>query len=432
MSPRIRRNPILAVAAAATGVAAAAAGAIAADRGRHRAGVAALETPGPLGIQADEEHVVITDDGVALHVEIDRPRPVDAADAAAGTTRDDRPAALPTVVLTHGYCLSLRCWTYQRRAFRDAGYTVISWDQRGHGRSADGGEDSYVIDRLGIDLHTVIEQLAPDDDLVLIGHSMGGMTILALCEQYPDLLRDRVTGAAFISTSPGGLTLANGGRVATVARLLLSRLGPVVLAPLSTRPDLFSTIRRVGRDLEDFIVEQNCFASPVPRSIVRYTADMLLGTRLEVINGYLRTFDGYDKRPVLTSFEHTMVLVFNGMQDTLTPPAHSELIVEALPGAEHILVNNAGHVIMLEHPELLNSHLIALIDQSVRAKAEYIDLSRRPSVRRVVTDVARPRRVRSIEKEAEALERATRRSARRSADRARPGTSRAKRQQRGA
>ena len=80
------------------------------------------------------------------------------------------------------------------------------------------------------------------------------------------------------------------------------------------------------------------FASPVPRSVVRYTADILLGTPLDVINGYLKTFDGFDKRPVLAQFRHAMVLVFNGRQDILTPPAHSELIVEAIPGAEHVLV----------------------------------------------------------------------------------------------
>ncbi len=156
------------------------------------------------------------------------------------------------------------------------------------------------------------------------------------------------------------------------------------------------------------MVEQNSFASPVPRSVVRYTADILLSTPLDVVNDYLQTFDGFDKRPALLEFRHAVVLVFNGREDILTPPSHSELIVEGIPGAEHIVVNDAGHVIMLEHPDLLNAHLVQLVDQSARARAEQIEVDRQPRVRRIVTDVAKNRRQRRLEQEAAELARARR------------------------
>lgn len=407
MSPR--RNPIIGVAAATLGVAAGVAAGIAADRaGKHRAAMEALETPELLDITPDEERVVLTDDGVPLHVEVDIPADSAAREAAEGTTRHDRPEELPTVVLTHGYCLSLRCWVYQRRALKEAGYRVVSWDQRGHGRSGRGEKDSYTIDRLGQDLHAVVEELVPEGDIVLVGHSMGGMTILALGEQQPQFVVERVVGVGFVATSPGGIMLANGGRVATFGRHMLERLGPGVLGPLSNRPELFTRIRRVGRDIEHFMVEQNSFASPVPRSVVRYTSDILLGTPLDVVNDYLQTFDGFDKRPALLEFRHAVVLVFNGRDDILTPPSHSELIVEGIPGAEHIVVNDAGHVIMLEHPDLLNAHLVQLVDQSARARAEQIEVDKQPRVRRIVTDVAKNRRQRRLEKEAAELARARR------------------------
>ncbi|MEW1954834.1 alpha/beta hydrolase [Terrabacter sp. NPDC080008] len=407
MSPR--RNPVLGIAAASLGVAAGVAAGIAADRaGKHRAAMEALETPELLDITPDEEHVVLTDDGVTLHAEVDLPDPETARVAARGATRHGRAEELPTVVLTHGYCLSLRCWVYQRRALKAAGYRVVSWDQRGHGRSGRGDRESYTIERLGEDLHQVLTELVPDGDIVLVGHSMGGMTMLALGEQQRELVEKRVVGAGFIATSAGGLMLANGGRMATFGRLLLERLGPGVLASLASRPELFSRMRRVTRDLEHFMVEQNSFASPVPRSVVRYTADMLLGTPLDVVNDYLRTFDGFDKRPALSEFRHAVVLVFNGREDILTPPAHSELIVEGIPGAEHIVVNDAGHVIMLEHPDLLDAHLVQLVDQSARARAEQVDVAKQPRVRRIVTDVAKNRRLKRLEKEAAELARSRR------------------------
>ena len=404
-----RRNPVLGVVAGVAGLAAGVAAGVAADRaGRHRAALQALETPGLLDITPDEERVVITDDGVALHVEIDVPSPDAARAAAHGLTTGDDPGRLPTVVLSHGYCLSLKCWVFQRRALKAAGYRVVSWDQRGHGQSGPGEPDTYVIDRLGRDLKAVIDDVAPDGWLVLAGHSMGGMTMLALGEHAPELIRDRVAGAAFIATSAGGLTLANGGRSATYGRLLLERFGPTVLGPLSLRPELVTRLRRASRDLEAFIVDQNSFASPVPGSIVRYTADMLLSTPFDVINGYLQTFEGFDKRPALAHFADTVTLVFNGREDVLTPPAHSELIVEGIPGAEHIVVNDAGHIIMLEHPDLLGAHLLELIEQGTRSREEHLEVARKPRVRRFVTDIAKERRHRRLEREADELVRAER------------------------
>jgi pimeloyl-ACP methyl ester carboxylesterase len=411
MSPA-RRHPLIGIGAALAAAAAGVAAGVVADRAsKQRAAEAALETGDSLEIIPDEQHVVLTDDGVPLHVEIDVPTPEAAAEAAADTTEGDDPRLLPTVVMSHGYCLSMRSWIFQRRALKAAGYRVVSWDQRGHGQSGKGDAESYVIDRLGRDLHAVITEHAPTGDLVLIGHSMGGMTVLALGEHYPALVAERVIGVGFIATSPGGLTLANGGRMAITARLLLERVGPRLLGPLSERPELVLRMRRAGRDLEDFLVDQNSFASPVPRSVVRYTADMLLSTPLDVINDYLKTFDGFDKRPALSEFLHSIVLVFNGRQDILTPPAHSELIVEGIPGAEHLVVNDAGHLIMLEHPDLLNAHLIQLIDQAARARAERIDVSRQPHVRRVVTDVAKERRIRGSLKSIKAPKKRTAKNA---------------------
>ncbi|MHC3821651.1 alpha/beta hydrolase, partial [Streptomyces sp. DT9] len=85
----------------------------------------------------------------------------------------------------------------------------VHWDQRSHGRSERGraqAQGVHVdIDQLGRDLKAVIDAAAPEGPLVLVGHSMGGMTMMALAAQYPALMRDRVVAGAFVGTSSGKL-----------------------------------------------------------------------------------------------------------------------------------------------------------------------------------------------------------------------------------
>ena len=79
------------------------------------------------------------------------------------------------------------------------------YDQRSHGRSGRSDEEHATIDQLGHDLPRVLEEVVPEGPVVLVGHSMGGMTIMAFAEQHPELFEDRVAGVALISTTAGGL-----------------------------------------------------------------------------------------------------------------------------------------------------------------------------------------------------------------------------------
>lgn len=363
---------------------AATAAGVVADR-VHRRRSAALETGESLVAEPSAERVVLADDGVPLHVEIDEPA------GGSETTTDGHPK--PTVVLSHGYCLTSQCWVFQRRALTAAGYRVVVWDQRGHGRSEKGPKESYTIDQLGSDLFRVIAAVAPTGELALVGHSMGGMTMMALGRRHADLVRERVIALGWISTSPGGLPLATGDIVASAGRILIDRLGPRVAGMFEARPQLLQTMLRTNKDLEEFLVERYSFASPVARSVVRLTANMLLGTDLGVMSSFSPTFEAYAKTSDLARFDGIETLVFNGDSDVLTPPEHSEAIVRAIPGAEHVIVRDAGHVIMLEHPEMLSEQLEALFERAVRARAREVEMGHKPRVRRVVTNLGKRRRI---------------------------------------
>jgi len=382
---RPRRRTLTSVGVGLAAAAVTAAAGVAADRlARARQTAKALDSLDTYEVEPTSEFVVIATDGVPLHVEIDEPD-----DGPIGVPS---PALVPTVVFSHGYTLSLRSWVFQRRALKAAGYRVVVWDQRGHGQSGAGSRQSYDIDQLGRDLAEVISQAVPEGPLVLVGHSMGGMTLMALAVQQPELITERVMGVAFIATSPGGLSAVSWG-LGNVLGRAVHRLGPVAVGQLAGRQGLVNSALKAGRDVEEFFVDRYSFASPVPLSIVRLTADMIFGTRIEVISEFMETFDKHDKREALEHFIGVETLVLNGVQDLLTPPKHSEEIVRLIPGAEHVLVNDAGHIIMLEHGDVVSEQLLSLIGRAQRAAAAHLDQRAKPRVRRLVTDLAKRRRV---------------------------------------
>src|SRR4029450_2230860 len=140
----------------------------------------------PFGRLRGEPMDVTADHGVDLDV------------ALHGAADADR-----TVVFVHGYALNQDAWHYQRRDLTDLGRMVFL-DQRGHGRSMRGRPERSTIDQLGEDLYRVIDAVAGDGSpVVLVGHSMGGMTVLALADLHPELFGDRIVAVPLLATAPG-------------------------------------------------------------------------------------------------------------------------------------------------------------------------------------------------------------------------------------
>lgn len=295
--------------------------------------------------------VVTAADGTCLHVEVDEP------DSGAVSGR-------PTLVFCHGYALSLDSWYFQRAALRGR-YRLVLWDQRGHGRSGEGPDGSATIEQVGADLLAVLAAVAPEGPLVLIGHSMGGMTVMSLAEREPQLFRDRVLGVALVSTSAGGLGDVDFG----LPRLgrLLNQVAPSTLRALTRAPQLVAHGRRIGSDFETFLVGRYSYASSVPPGLVRFAADLIASTRLEVISDFLPTFSAHDKREALAALDGIELLVIVGDSDLLTPVDHSEEIVRRLPVAEHVVVRRGGHLLMLEHPDVVTGYLVELLERAGRS-----------------------------------------------------------------
>ncbi len=291
-------------------------------------------------------HEVITDDGTVLYAEVDDP-----ADPALGDV---------TVVFCHGYSLNLDTWYYQRRALRGRARLVF-WDQRSHGRSGTAPRGSHSIDRLGPDLYCVLRDLAPHGDVVLVGHSMGGMTIMSLADDHPELFGARVKGVALIATSAGHLsdvTLRLPGPAAKVLQQNTERLAALMEASSAG----IDRNRTRTTDLNLLLTKRYSFGPQrVSREHTRFVADLLGSTPIETVAQFLPAFGEHDKSAALGALAQCRVVVMVGDSDALTPEAHSEAIVSYIPGARLVVVPTTGHMIISERHDVVDGQLRDLV-----------------------------------------------------------------------
>ncbi|MFH9010623.1 alpha/beta fold hydrolase [Streptomyces sp. NPDC017943] len=339
-------------------------------RGIRQKARLALDSAGPYGALRGMPGKAIADDGTELYYEVDDVDP-DAAPAAGPRRRRlfGRKAPAPvTVVFSHGYCLSQDSWHFQRAALRGVVRTV-HWDQRSHGRSGRGvaqtrDDEPVTIEQLGRDLKAVIDAAAPEGPIVLVGHSMGGMTVMALADQYPELIRERVVGVAFVGTSSGRLGEVNYG-LPVAGVNVVRRVLPGVLKALGQRAELVEKGRRATADLFAGVIKRYSFASrDVDPAVARFAERMIESTPIDVVAEYYPAFNDHDKTEALAHFADLPVLVLAGVRDLVTPSEHSEAIADLLPDAELVLVPDAGHLVMLEHPEVVTDRLADLLTRT--------------------------------------------------------------------
>jgi pimeloyl-ACP methyl ester carboxylesterase len=341
---------ITGVAGLAVGTVAAGAGAlvaaerIAVSRIRNRSGKPGDE---PFGSLRGHELTVLASDGVPLHVEIDGP--------------DTAPV---TVIFSHGYTLNQDCWHFQRRDLAD--YRLVFWDQRDHGRSGRDQSVSATIDQLGADLKAVIDAAAPGPGpVVLVGHSMGGMTIMALAEQHPDLFGAKVAGAVLISTAASGLRAGSPWMPAPV-RPMLARALPYMLtgAAGGARAALVERSRQVSPDMAFLVTRFIGFGDgEVSPATVTFLDRMIRATPIDVVSRFGHALLTLDRRDSLPTLGKIPVVVMVGEKDRLVAPQLGIDLAAGIPGAQLIWVPGAGHVLILERPDLVTDAIAAVAAQ---------------------------------------------------------------------
>jgi pimeloyl-ACP methyl ester carboxylesterase len=346
-----RWQRVTGVAGIAAGAAAAVAGSalaaekIAVGRIRLRPDPAATE---PFGKLRGRVVPVTAEDGIPLHVEVEGP--------------DDAPI---TMIFCHGYALNQDCWHFQRRDLSGTpGYRLVFWDQRCHGRSGRCGAEFSKIKQTGSDLHAIIQKVAPGGaPVVLVGHSMGGMTITALADQHPELFGTQVKAVALISTAAAGLrhvTLGLPGPLGTMVRWSV----PTVMRGVGEDGPaaLVERLRNAGGDLAFLSTRFLAFGHPgVSPALTDFLEQMIRATPIEVISEFFAELVEHDLRRALPVLGKVPTVVISGGRDRLTPPQMLQAIADAVPGSQFLSDPDAGHVIMLEHPDLVTAELRELM-----------------------------------------------------------------------
>ncbi len=246
----------------------------------------------------------------------------------------------PVIVLSHGVVLSVQTWAKQLRSLADAGFRVVAFDHRGHGASTV-GHAGHTVDNLGADLRSVIEALDLED-VVIVGHSMGGVAVLSFCSQFPDDARERVAGIVLLSSLARSI-LSGKTRIANVSTWVAERL-----------PDGASALR--ARDLGLVLTRLGFGRDPEPRHI-EATRQMILGTAPTTRREAVSALAGLDLTSRLGDIDRP-TLVICGTADLITPLAESRRMARRIPGSRLEVIEGGGHMLMFERSALLHDFIV--------------------------------------------------------------------------
>ncbi len=313
-------------------------------------------------LDADRSSVVTTADGVPLAV-----REVGPEDAPL------------TVVFAHGFCLRMGAFYFQRARLTEQWgdqVRMVFYDQRGHGQSGDADPDTFTVPQLGEDLEAVLAVVAPRGPVVLVGHSMGGMTVLAHARLYPQRYPTRIVGVALISSAAEGVSRSPLGEILRNPALEAARFA------VRYAPKTVHRTRGAARSVIGPVLRAASYGdAKISPSVVEFSERMMHDTPIATLVGFLHALEVHDEADGLITLAKVPTLIVCGDHDLLTPMEYSESMAAALPKSELVIICDAGHLVQLEKPEIVNDALVRLVVRATPSKLVAITRRLRERVR---------------------------------------------------
>jgi pimeloyl-ACP methyl ester carboxylesterase len=227
------------------------------------------------------------------------------------------------VVLLHGFPLNSTIWNEQEQRLSEH-YRVIAPDLRGHGRSPS-PPGVYAMDLLAQDVLALLDGLLIKKAIIM-GHSMGGYVALAAWKLAPE----RFLALGLIDSQAGADTEeGRQGRYKLAEKVAAdgSKVVPEAMIPKLFAPDL-----------------------PAAAPIIGQVRQMILNTPSAGIVGALKGMAGRaDSGPLLPNL-NLPVLILTGDKDQIISPEKARAMAATIPTATFAMVENAGHLPMLEQP----------------------------------------------------------------------------------
>jgi pimeloyl-ACP methyl ester carboxylesterase len=339
-SPHRRRNNLIALAGAAVGLGAGALAQRSMLNRRRRNDPAAAEQFGSR--RGQRSRYLKLSDGASIFVEEAGPR------ASRGA------------VFIHGSALRTDLWHYQLSGINS--HRLVFFDLRGHGLSQPKGDAEFSITTLATDLKMVIED-AGLDEVVVVGHSIGGMIALQLCVMWPELLGSVVRGLVLANTTygPAAETLIGGAAVSRLERLTRRPLDVI-----GAQAGQLDRLRKVIRPSDAIFwgVALTAFGPGASARQIDFTYDMLAETSSDVVFDLVRSYRDFDVRDKLGEID-IPILVIGGTNDRLTVCKASEDIAAGLPLARLELLEGCGHMSMLERHRDFNRLVQQFLDETL-------------------------------------------------------------------
>lgn len=262
------------------------------------------------------EDFIASTDGVAIHYRIQ----------GEGT---------PALIFIHGWCCDLTYWEKQWTPFAEK-YTVVAVDLAGHGKSGLDRE-SWTISAFGKDVVAVVNELGLDE-VVLIGHSMGGQVILEAARRIPE----RVIGLVGVDT-------LNDLDEEVTQEQFEEMLSPV-------REDFAGSTKNFVQTM--FVPDSD------PALVEKIVADMSSGPPEVGIASFKANFDYWanDLRNAALEVKAPLTCINSDKY-----PSNPEGNRKYNPSFKLKIMNGVGHFVMLEDPETFNRILENTIQEFLKA-----------------------------------------------------------------
>ncbi|MFD6390587.1 alpha/beta fold hydrolase [Nocardia sp. NPDC060259] len=267
-----------------------------------------------------------------------------------------------TVVFVHGHCLHTESWAILREQLLrhwDAGTRMVFYDHRGHGESGHAHHTTYTIDQLATDLDAVLRAIAPTGPVVLVGHSMGAMVLLAYARLFPAAIGERVAGIGLIAGAAGGITEVGLGRL--LNRHAVASLQRAVVHA----PRVMQASKRFSRWIfGPLIREASAGTRRVNPRVAAIATAILNETPLLTMSGFLSSLLTFDEAHTLPRLSELPTLVLAGSADLMVPFTHSVVLASQLAGAELVRIEGAGHSVILECAEEVAHSIATLVERA--------------------------------------------------------------------